>query len=79
VVERHHQGTEGAMFSLSLLERTLVASRAVWFYLGKLCWPVNLTFIYPQWQINPADCVLGLGAGVRDRPRTFPVAAAAAG
>jgi protein O-mannosyl-transferase len=53
--ERHHQGTEGPMFSLSPVERTLVASRALWFYPGKLCWPANLTFIYPQWQINAAD------------------------
>jgi len=53
--ERHHQGTEGLVFGMSWLERTLVASRAVWFYLGKLCWPVDLTFIYPQWQVNAAD------------------------
>src|SRR5207249_3190776 len=37
--ERYHQGTHGALFALSPLERTLVASRAVWFYLSKLIWP----------------------------------------
>src|SRR5206468_4865994 len=31
----------------------LVASHAVWFYLGKLIWPSNLTFIYPRWNIAP--------------------------
>ena len=53
--ERYHQGTEGKLFALHFLERILVASHAVWFYLGKLIWPVNLTFSYPRWSINPAD------------------------
>ena len=53
--ERFHQGTQGKLFSMGLTERILVASRAVWFYAGKLFWPVNLTFSYPKWTINPAD------------------------
>src|SRR5262252_6228042 len=53
--ERYHQGTNQALFPfLSPLERILVASRAVWFYLSKLIWPSNLTFIYPKWNISPA-------------------------
>jgi protein O-mannosyl-transferase len=32
-----------------------VASRAVWFYLSKIFWPSKLTFIYPRWNISPAD------------------------
>jgi protein O-mannosyl-transferase len=52
--ERYHQGTSHAVFTfLSPIERVLVASRAVWFYLGKLIWPSNLTFIYPRWDIAP--------------------------
>lgn len=62
--ERHHQGTEGDTFALSFLERILVAGRAVWFYLGKLLWPTELTFIYPQWRINPADPWSYTGLGV---------------
>jgi tetratricopeptide (TPR) repeat protein len=64
--ERHHQGTEGAVYTLSLLERTLIATRAVWFYLGKLLWPVNLCFNYPLWKIDPANplAYLWLVAGV---------------
>jgi protein O-mannosyl-transferase len=53
--ERYHQGTSRAVFTfLSPIERVLVASRAVWFYLSKLVWPSNLTFIYPRWNISPA-------------------------
>jgi protein O-mannosyl-transferase len=52
--ERYHQGTSRAVFTfLTPLERVLVASRAVWFYLSKLIWPSKLTFIYPQWDIAP--------------------------
>src|SRR5207244_2915314 len=48
--EKYHQGTR-TLVSLSPIERVLVASRAVWFYLSKIFWPSNLTFIYPQWRI----------------------------
>jgi protein O-mannosyl-transferase len=53
--ERYHQGTRGALFMLGPVERVLIASRAIWFYLGKLLWPSTLTFIYPQWTISPAN------------------------
>jgi len=53
--ERYHQGTRGPLFALGLIERILVASRAVWFYLGKLFWPSNLTFIYPRWIVSPTE------------------------
>ncbi len=52
--ERYHQGTSRAVFTfLSPIERVLVASRAIWFYLSKLIWPSKLTFIYPRWDIAP--------------------------
>src|SRR5512133_764119 len=54
--ERYHQGTNRGVFTfLSPIERILVASRAVWFYLSKIFWPSNLTFIYPRWNISPPD------------------------
>jgi protein O-mannosyl-transferase len=52
--EKYHQGTR-VLVSLAPLERLLIASRAIWFYLSKIFWPSNLTFIYPQWNIKVAD------------------------
>ena len=51
----------------TLAERALIASRALWFYVGKLLWPADLAVIYPQWEIDAGD----LSAWA------YPVAAAA--
>jgi tetratricopeptide (TPR) repeat protein len=51
-VERTYIGAQGAGFSLSILQRCLVAGREIWFYLGKLLWPANLIFIYPHWSVD---------------------------
>lgn len=62
LVVREHETAEG---NLSLLERFLVAGRALWFYAGKLVWPSPLLTIYPKWQINahePLQFVFPLGA-----------------
>ena len=54
--ERYHQGTNRDVFPfLGPIERILLATRAVWFYLSKIFWPSDLTFIYPRWNISPAD------------------------
>ena len=39
----------------SLLERALIAARALWFYAGKLVWPADLAVIYPLWEIRVGD------------------------
>jgi Flp pilus assembly protein TadD len=51
-MEKYHVGAQGADWSLSFAGRCLIAGRALWFYAGKLVWPVNLTFIYPRWEMN---------------------------
>jgi tetratricopeptide (TPR) repeat protein len=53
--EHFHQGTEGASFGLGVLDRVLIASRAIWFYAAKLVWPFHLTFSYPRWTIQAGD------------------------
>jgi protein O-mannosyl-transferase len=53
-VERKFIGAEGESFELTLIQRGLIAGRVIWFYLGKLFWPVDLIFIYPRWQVSAA-------------------------
>jgi protein O-mannosyl-transferase len=42
----------GPDFTLTLVERFLIAGRTAWILLWKLLWPTQLTFIYPRWQID---------------------------
>ena len=37
------------------VERLLIAAHALWFYAGKLLWPVDLAVIYPHWQVDAGD------------------------
>jgi tetratricopeptide (TPR) repeat protein len=51
-IERTIIGAHGADYQFTLIERTLIAGRAMWFYLTKLVWPADLIFIYPKWRIS---------------------------
>ncbi|MBK8598414.1 MAG: tetratricopeptide repeat protein [Holophagales bacterium] len=48
-VERHFGGATGAAWHLPPLERLVVAAKSLWFYVGKLVWPVPLMSNYPRW------------------------------
>ncbi len=52
---------------LGLLERVLVAGRALAFYAWKLVWPANLASIYPGWTVDASSTLQWL----------FPIGAAA--
>ncbi|HEY3853163.1 MAG TPA: tetratricopeptide repeat protein [Verrucomicrobiae bacterium] len=58
--ERYHQNAVGESFAIGPLARVLIAGRGVWFYLGKLIWPLNLSFSYSHWEIDPRN-VLAYG------------------
>ncbi len=53
--ERELIGAQGADFNLDFLQRSLLAGRVFWFYLGKLIWPADLIFIYPHWTVTASE------------------------
>ena len=50
-----YQDVQPISLGYSMAERVLIAAHSLWFYLGKLLWPVDLAVIYPHWDVNVAD------------------------
>ncbi len=44
-------------FDYSVAERVLIAAHALWFYVGKLVWPVDLAVMYTRWDVSVWDPV----------------------
>jgi tetratricopeptide (TPR) repeat protein len=53
-MEQREIGPVATEYAFNWGTRLLIVGRAAWFYIGKLCWPAQLMFIYPRWDINPA-------------------------
>ena len=53
-LEAHHVGATGPEWTLSGMQRGMLAGRVVCFYFAKLIWPANLAFIYPRWRLENA-------------------------
>ncbi|HTO04854.1 MAG TPA: tetratricopeptide repeat protein, partial [Opitutus sp.] len=68
--EQVYANARGASFDLSVLERCLIAGRAIVFYARTLVWPSDLMFINPRWSVNANEAwqygfpglVIGVGA-----------------
>jgi protein O-mannosyl-transferase len=54
-LEKHHVGAQGIEWSLTPLDRIVLAGRIVWFYAAKLVWPEPLIFFYPRWNIDASQ------------------------
>ena len=83
-VEHTLVGAAHNEFAFDLVQRGLLASRVIWFYLGKLVLPVDLMFVYPRWNVDasqawqyifPAGLLLLAFVAWRGRADRGPVAA----
>jgi len=64
-VQYYHVHATGEHFTYSLPQRTILAGRALWFYLDKLVWPRDLTFAYAKWVLDAGlwrNCLYPAGA-----------------
>ena len=54
---QHHRGMDAEQLAQtpSLVVRVLTATRAIWFYLGKVVFPYPLAMLYPRWSISARD------------------------
>lgn len=51
-VTLHNPMVDGPEWGETFPERVILAARGVWFYLSKLFVPLNLSFVYPRWEID---------------------------
>ena len=52
MLERTRVGADGPEWDIPLVERVLIAGRAIFFYVGKIVWPEHLAFFYRRWVID---------------------------
>ena len=64
IAEQQGRVQSQSAWALSLIDRFCIAGRSLWFYMGKLLWPPNLSFIYPRWSVlgkSPISWLAWLG------------------
>ena len=54
-IEKAHVGATGAEFDLTLIERVLLASRNIVFYITHFVFPSEQIFVYPRFEINASS------------------------
>jgi tetratricopeptide (TPR) repeat protein len=59
-----HVGREEVEAPLGLETRVLIATRAIWFYVLKFLWPVDLVAMYPRWSTEGLSWGLPALAGL---------------
>ena len=53
----YYKDLESLSLGYSMVERVLIAARALCFYAGKLMWPADLAVIYPHWDVSAGSPV----------------------
>jgi protein O-mannosyl-transferase len=51
-LESEHVGATGKPWDFGIIDRCIISGQAIWFYAGKIFVPVNLSFIYPKWDLH---------------------------
>lgn len=51
-MEKETVGAQGAEWDYNIIERILIAGRALWFYAGKLVFPYEINFNYHRWDVS---------------------------
>lgn len=54
-LEQVQVGATGEDWGFGIVERLLIAGRALWFYVAKLLWPFDLAFTYERWTIDARE------------------------
>jgi len=68
-------GTPAQGVGFSFVDRCLIAGRALWFYAGKLVWPIT-SLIYPRWKSMRGVVAISVSVGcVGGAGRVMAVAA----
>ncbi len=55
--EKAVAGAQGTPWHLTWAQHFILPGKILWFYVSKLLWPTDLTFIYPKWTLDTGKIV----------------------